>query len=233
MVTTAGPSRRRVALGAFTVALGPLTFAVTTFLNPYGTDDDQVRVVRDEAAAVTTWSLVWLLASLLLVAAAATLVGHVRGRGSSLALVGGTLAGAGAVASAAIAGFESVALTLGSAISDDAALDRTLKEFDSSAVLGVLFALFVLASAVGWPLLVGGAARAGLLSAWFVAPVALAMVGHVIPLGDSPVLLLVGNALFVVPLLVLAYRIVRDRWAEELGGAPWEGALVAGARGSA
>jgi hypothetical protein len=147
--------------------------------------------------------------------------------------VGGTLAGAGAVASAAIAGFESVALTLGSAISDDAALDRTLKEFDSSAVLGVLFALFVLASAVGWPLLVGGAARAGLLSAWFVAPVALAMVGHVIPLGDSPVLLLVGNALFVVPLLVLAYRIVRDRWAQELGGGPWEGALVAGARGSA
>ena len=212
-------SRRRAVLGAATVALGPLLFAVTTFLNPYPPDDEQVRVLRDEAAMVTVWSLVWLSASLLLVAAVATVVGQVCERGSALVMVGGALAGAGAVASAAIAGFESVGLTLASAISDDEQLEHVLQEFETNVVLVVLYLLFLLGSAVGWPMLIGAAARGGWLSGWYVVPVAVATVGQVVPLGGSPLVLMLGNACFVLPLLILASRMASGT-AVPSGGSP-------------
>ena len=200
----------RTRLGALCLALGPLTFVVVQFLNPYGADSkQQVHVVRTESSTITTWSLLWLTASFLLVASAVTMVGQVKGRGGALAFVGGCLAAGGAVAGAAIAGFESVALTLAIAFPDDASLDKAMKAFDHHApVLALLYAIWLLGTLVGWPLLFGGAARGRLLSAWWIVPVVIGLVGQAALNGDSaPIVVGALSLVFVTPFLVVAHRI--------------------------
>jgi hypothetical protein len=206
---TAAPTRTpRTTLGAVCLALGALGFAAVTLINPYGASDDQVRVIREHSSTLAVYSLVWFATSLLLVAGAATLVGRVRERGGATALIGGTLAGAGAVASAAVAAFESVAITLGSALPDDKTLTTAVKAFDQSTVLSVVFFTYLAGTALGWPILVAGTARAGILSAWYVLPVVLGLIGQAVLAGDSPrALVVVIAACFVVPLITLASRI--------------------------
>ena len=131
-------------------------------------------VARTQADRLTLWSLLWLASSLLLLIGAVTVLGRVRQRGSTLALVGGSLAAAGAVGMVAVAAFESVPIGLASVMADDVALADALASFDSSLVLAVVFVLYLSGTTFGLPLLVGGAARGGLLSAWWVVPVSFA-----------------------------------------------------------
>jgi hypothetical protein len=197
------PSGRR--LGAACLAAGALLTGAVALLNPYAGTDDLVSLARDETTALTVYSLVWLAASLLLLAGVCTIVGRVRGRGRGLVLVGGTLSAGAAVASATVAAFEAVPISLASALSDDTALDAALRSFDSSVVLGLVFALWLLGSVVGMPLLVGGAARAGLVGRWWWTLVLIALVGQVVAPSDGPQLLtLVLIGCFVVPMATVA-----------------------------
>ena len=211
MHTDTRASRTRTILGATSLVLGSVLFAATDLVNPYtGSLDNHVAVARDEVNAVAAYSLIWLAASFLLVAGAATAMGRIRNRGAGLALAGGTLAGAGAIAGAAIAGFESIPITLASALPEDELLKATLTSFDSSAVLGVLFLILLLGTALGWPLLIGGAARAGLMSRWFVALSIVGVVAIIASQASTSVLVdLVASALLVIPIFALARAVVR------------------------
>jgi hypothetical protein len=221
-------SRTRAILGATCLALGSVLFAATDLINPYsGSPDDQVAVARQESAGLTTYSLTWLAASFLLVAGAATAVGRIRQRGAGLALAGGTLTGAGAIAGAAIAGFESVPISLASAFPDDETLQAALSSFDSSAVLGVLFLTLLLGTALGWPLLIGGAVRAGLLSRWFVVASVAGVMGIVVSQASNTLVIdLVASAVLVIPILALARVIVRRDPVPEDAMAPADPELL-------
>jgi hypothetical protein len=211
MDTQTPQSRTRSVLGATCLALGIVLFAATDLINPYaGSPDDQVGAVRNDPAGVGAYALTWLVASFLLVAGAATAVGRIRERGAGLALAGGSLAGAGAIAGAAIAGLESVPISLASALPDDATLDAALTSFDSSALLGLLFLTLLVGTAFGWPLLIGGAARARLMSRWFVLAAAAGVVAIVTSQASTSLVVdLMASAVLVVPILALAWVIVR------------------------
>lgn len=211
METQTHQSRTRSVLGATCLALGIVLFAATDLINPYsGSPDDQVGAARNDVAGVSAYSFTWLAASFLLVAGAATAVGRIRERGAGLALAGGSLAGAGAISGAAIAGFESVPISLASALPDDATLDAALKSFDSNALLGFLFLTLLVGTALGWPLLIGGAARAGLMSRWFVIASAAGVVAIVMSQASTSLVVdLMASAVLVVPILALARVIVR------------------------
>src|SRR5699024_5798392 len=131
--------------------------------------------------------------------------GAVRARGRTLGVIGGGLAGGASIGSAAIGALEGVGPALAGAIGDDEALAIAMKAFDTSPVLWVVFPLWLLGSVIGWPLLFGGAARAGLTSRWLVAPVALAWIGNVVPTNLAVTALLV--ACFVVPVVVLGWAL--------------------------
>lgn len=155
-------------------------------------------------------------------AGAATAVGRIRQRGAGLALVGGTLAGAGAIAGAAIAGLESFPTSLASALPDDESLKAALKSLDSSAVLGILFLTLLLGTALGWPLLIGGAARAGLMSRWFVVASVAGVVGIVVSQASTTLRDCRGSA-----------AVALDLAAGALGAAGGVALLPAGAFGCA
>jgi hypothetical protein len=205
----------RARLGALCLAGGALGFAVVAILNPYGPAEDQAEVARQHSGTIAAYSLTWFVASLLLVGGAASAVGRVQGRGRTLALVSGALVVSGSVASAAIAGFESVAITLASAVSDDKELSHVLKAFDSSGVLAVIYVVFLGGVTVGLPLLFGAAARARMLSVWWVVPVTLGVLAQGSLTADSSLgLTLAVLAAFVAPCLVLAWRLATERHAE-------------------
>jgi hypothetical protein len=205
----AEPSRARTLIGSTSLVLGTLAIALIGQLSPYDSDLSQVEVVRTSADRITLWSLTWLASSLLLLVGASTVVGRIRGRGSALATVGGALAGAGAVGSAAVASFESVGVTLAGAISSDEQLASVLTAFDTSTVLMVVFLLWLPGLALGLPLLTGAAARARLIPAWLVIPVAVAVVAMVI---EPDVPLAVEAALtlgLIAPMALIALRLIQ------------------------
>ena len=205
--------RVRSVLGASALAVGSVTLAAVTLLNPYASEDNQVVVARTQTDRLTLWALLWLGSSLLLLVGVVTVMGRVRQRGAVLAMVGGTLAAAGTVGMVAVAAFESVPISLASVIADDDLLAKALTSFDTSAVLAVVFVLYLAGTTFGPPLLAGGAARAGLLSAWWVLPVSIAAALQVIDAGGL-VVKVVGLSCFVVPMLVLARSIARPEPAE-------------------
>jgi hypothetical protein len=169
-----------------------------------------LQVARTATGSIATYSC-WLIASLLLLAGATTVVGRVRDRGRTLTLVGGSLVVVGAAASTAIAVLESIPILLAKSLPDDVALKAALTSFDSSAILGIAFALFMVGLVIGLPLLVGGAARGGLLSAWFVVPTVIGMLGQAVINGDSsPLLVAVVAGSFAAPLIALANAMPRS-----------------------
>ncbi|WP_425309043.1 hypothetical protein AADG42_09820 [Ammonicoccus fulvus] len=73
----------------------------------------------------------------------------------------------------------------------------------------MVFLMWLLGSAVGWPLLFAGAARGGLIRWWIAVPVGVAMVGQVLVQSDNLVVTGLLVAAFVVPCVVLAVRLLR------------------------
>lgn len=201
------PARRGSALPALALSIGAIGLGVLNLLSPWASSTDQIATLRGDEALLTWLSVLWFCSSALLVGGIAGVVGRIDGRGRRLALIGGALAGAASISSAAIGALEGVGPALAGAIGDDEALAVAMQAFDTSPVLWVIFPLWLLGSVIGWPLLFGGAARAGLISAWLVVPVALAWVGNVVPTTSLVVTALLVCA-FVVPAIVLAWRLV-------------------------
>lgn len=206
-MNTLHPIRARLTAAA--LAAGAVALGVVNLTSPWLASTDQVATVREQGGAIVVNSLLWFGASLLLVAACAGIAGAVRAKGQGLALAGALVAGAATVSSAIVAGLESVSVSLSSAITDDTELRAALATFDTEPVLIVVFLLWLLGSAVGWPLLFAGAARGGLIRWWIAVPVGVAMVGQVLVQSDNLVVTGLLVAAFVVPCVVLAVRLVR------------------------
>lgn len=199
--------RRGSALSALALGFGAVGLGVLNLLSPWASSTDQVATLRADAGLLTWLSVLWFCSSALLVGGITGVVVRVQGRGRTLALTGGVLAAAASISSAAIGALEGVGPALAGAIGDDEALAVAMKAFETSPVLFVVFPLWLLGSVIGWPLLFGGAARFGLVSAWLVLPVAIAWVGNVVPTTSTVVTALLVCA-FVVPAIVLAWRLV-------------------------
>lgn len=210
--TTAGSDtptragRRGSRLSALALTAGALGLGVLNLLSPWASSTDQIATLRADGGLLTWLSVLWFCSSALLVAGIAGVVDRIRGRGRRLALTGGVLAGAASISSAAIGALEGVGPALAGAIGDDEALEVAMQAFDTSPVLWVVFPVWLLGSVIGWPLLFGGAARAGLISAWLVPPVALAWAGNVVPTTNT-IATAVLVAAFVVPAILLAWRL--------------------------
>lgn len=211
----------RSQMAATALAVGAVGLGALNLLSPWADSVDQVATLRADGDLLAALSVLWFCSSALLVAGVAGVVGRVRGRGSGLALAGGIAAGAGSIAGSAIGTLEGAGPALAGALSDDGVLSTAMLSFDTSPVLWVVFPVWLLGSVVGWPLLIGGAARAGLLSAWYAVPVAIAWAGNLMP--TAPVVTAALVTAFVVPVLVLAWQLARapqptrERTAAERG----------------
>lgn len=199
---------RRSPATALALAVGALGLGALNLLSPWTGSVDQVATLRADGQLLTWLSVLWFCSSAVLVGGIAGVVGRVHGRGRRLTVAGAPLAGAGAIGGAAIGALEGVGPALAGVIDNDEALASAMAAFDTSPVLFVVFPLWLLGSVIGWPLLFTGVARAGLLSRWYAVPVALAWIGNVVPT-TSPVVTAVLVGAFVVPALVLAWRLAR------------------------
>lgn len=199
--------RRGSALSALALAGGAVGLGILNLLSPWAGSADQIVTLRAAGGLLTWLSVLWFTSSAILVGGIAGVVGRISGRGRRLALTGGVLAGAATISSAVIGALEGVGAALARAIGDDGSLAVAMTAFDTSPVLWVVFPIWLIGSAIGWPLLFGGAARSGLISGWLVVPVALAWVGNLVPTTGLTVTVLLVCA-FAVPAAVLAWRLV-------------------------
>lgn len=192
-------SRRRSAGAA--LVLGAVCLGVAEVIHPRGGDGDPAgfaRALAEDSGRWTAWALLIMATALLqLPAVLAWRAAVTSGRGARLVGVGGGITATALVALFAFGQSHGEGAAFAGRPPVDPAVLDAFTRADSAVSLGVMILLALPGFHLGWPLLLAGLARAG------VVPVSLAVVGAVTAAG-SLVAAALGPVAETVTFVVLA-----------------------------
>lgn len=162
---------RFVRLTAWSLIVGPLTLAVAGLVHPSVAGEDAGTIaaaIGPQGAAWQAWAALLLLGCLASIPGALRLMRTVGPRrGARLTTIGTVLV---VVAATGVGGFSvlnSIMVTMvDSGSAPDPAVLEAITRSESDPLAGVVVLLFFAGVHLGWPLLLGGATRAGLASHW-------------------------------------------------------------------
>lgn len=191
------PGRRRAA--AVSLMLAPIVMVLGAALWPAGSDGSTAEELQAAATHPAGWgtaSVLDLLMWVLLLPGAIGILGQLRGRGRTLAMVGTIGVAAGAVATCVVGGVNLVVVPVIALQPDRATAARLLDAVTGQPVTAP-FVLLIYVGLVGVALLAFGATR-GRLVRWWVP--ALLLVGIVVNVGLNNGLYGVASAATFLPL---------------------------------
>lgn len=170
-----GAGRRKAA--AICLVLAPFAMMTEMASWPVGSDGSTAAQLQAAATAPTAYTVAWLAESLgavLTVAGVIGLLGFLRGRGRTLALVGGILVGGGQTGVLTGGGFNAAIVPLAQQPQRDVAI-HVLDTFNAQPVLP-LFAGLIWLGLLGTVLVFVAAVRARLVPWWVLVLVVVALV---------------------------------------------------------
>jgi len=158
-------------LTGWSLVLGPMTLAAAGLVHPQVTGDDAGSIaaaIGSQGAAWQAWAAMLLLGCLVAIPGVLRLMRRVEGgRGLTLTTVGAALVVGAAAGAGGFSILNSIMVTmvpLGTAPSP--AVIQAITRSESDPLAGAVVLLFFVGVHLGWPLLLGGATRAGWASHW-------------------------------------------------------------------
>jgi hypothetical protein len=207
---------RRRAAGACLI-LAPLTLAAAQFIHPGQGEDGMVQSVAENAGRVELASLLTVLSSVIFIPAFVGILRLMRDRGSVLGHLGASLAIAGVIGHAVVAGSELILVWLVRTWTDLDQLAALVNAGPQGAAFSVIMLMFIVGFFVGLLLLAAGLLRARTVPWWVALLIGIGPLFDFLPV-DNELVFQTGLIMFVVGLSLTGVVLLR--------GAPDESATA-------